>query len=226
MTPYILSHELGHLFGGAHDKGTQIIANISVDGGEFEDREMRTLMTSQVTWTGYPVVRVWAFSDANSTVNGTVPCGYYLEPSNCTFAEQTPIGNSSWSNVDLMRVRAPIVADFRSQPDETETGTIEELDASVSELLEDWNIPGAQVAVMYNGSLVFNKGYGFAANGTDEDGNYWTSQVTTDSKFRIASLSKSVTAAGILTLVQDGTISLDDRMVDLAPHLLPADLEG
>ena len=226
MTPYILSHELGHLFGGAHDKGTQIIANISVDGGEFEDREMRTLMTSQVTWTGYPVVRVWTFSDANSTVNGTVPCGYYLEPSNCTFAEQTPIGNSSWSNVDLMRVRAPIVADFRSQPDETETGTIEELDASVSELLEDWNIPGAQVAVMYNGSLVFNKGYGFAANGTDEDGNYWTSQVTTDSKFRIASLSKSVTAAGILTLVQDGTISLDDRMVDLAPHLLPADLEG
>ena len=226
MTPYILSHELGHLLGGEHHKGTQIIANVSVDGGEFEDSEIRTLMTSQVSWTGYPVVRAWVFSDANTSVNGTIPCGYYLEPSNCTFAEESPIGNSTWSNVDLMRVRAPIVAGFRSQSDGHETGTIEELDASVSELLVDWQIPGAQVAVMYNGSLVFNKGYGIAAEGTDEDGNYWTSDVTVDSKFRIASLSKAVTAAGILTLVQDGTISLDDRMVDLAPHLIPPELEG
>jgi len=120
MSPYILSHELGHLLGGEHHKGTQTIANISVDGGEFEDREIRTLMTSQVTPTGYPVARVWAFSDANTTVNGTIPCGYGLEPSNCTYAEETPIGNSSWSNVDLMRARAPIVAGFRSQPEEPE----------------------------------------------------------------------------------------------------------
>ena len=91
MSPYILSHELGHLLGGEHHKGTQTIANISVDGGEFEDREIRTLMTSQVTPTGYPVARVWAFSDANTTVNGTIPCGYGLEPSNCTYAEETPV---------------------------------------------------------------------------------------------------------------------------------------
>ena len=101
-----------------------------------------------------------------------------------------------------------------------------DFDSDISELLSDWEIPGAQVAVIYNGSLVFNKGYGIAANGTDENGNYWASQVTIDSKFRIASLSKAVTAAGILTLVQDGTISLEDRMVDLAPHLLRPELEG
>ena len=101
-----------------------------------------------------------------------------------------------------------------------------ELDSEISDLLLDWQIPGAQVSVMHNGSLVFNKGYGISANGTDENGNYWDSQVTVDSRFRIASLSKAVTAAGILTLVQDGTISLDDRMVDLAPHLLPTGLEG
>ena len=50
--------------------------------------------------------------------------------------------------------------------------------------------------------------------------------VTADSKFRIASLSKAVTSAGILTLIQDGTISLDDKMVDLIPNLLPSQLEG
>ena len=101
-----------------------------------------------------------------------------------------------------------------------------ELDSEISDLLLDWQIPGAQVSVMHNGSLVFNKGYGISANGTDENGNYWDSQVTVDSKFRIASLSKAVTAAGILTLVQDGTISLDDRMVDLVPHLIPTGLGG
>tara|TARA_Y100001970_G_scaffold287137_1_gene411058 strand:- start:23782 stop:27138 length:3357 start_codon:yes stop_codon:yes gene_type:complete len=101
-----------------------------------------------------------------------------------------------------------------------------ELDSDISDLLSDWQIPGAQVAVMYNGSLVFNKGYGISSNGTDESGNHWSSQVTADSKFRIASLSKAITAAGILTLVQNGTISLDDRMVDLVPHLLPSEFEG
>jgi len=99
-------------------------------------------------------------------------------------------------------------------------------DTDISELLEDWDIPGAQVAVMYNGSLVFNKGYGISANGTDSDGNYWSTGVNVDSKFRIASLSKAVTSAGILTLIEDGTISLDDRMVDLVPQLLPSEIEG
>jgi CubicO group peptidase (beta-lactamase class C family) len=50
--------------------------------------------------------------------------------------------------------------------------------------------------------------------------------VTADSKFRIASLSKAVTSSGILTLIQNGTISLDDKMVDLIPNLLPSTLEG
>ena len=101
-----------------------------------------------------------------------------------------------------------------------------DFDSDISELLSDWEIPGAQVAVIYNGSLVFNKGYGISANGTDDNGIYWSTPVTVDSKFRIASLSKAVTAAGILTLVENGTISLDDRMVDLAPHLIPTELDG
>jgi len=115
MSPYIASHELGHLLGGEHHMGTQSVANVSVDGGEFQERDVRTLMTSQVSNIGYPVVRLWAFSDANATINGTIPCGYGLEPSNCTFAEETPLGNASRSNVDLMRLRAPIMAGFRTE---------------------------------------------------------------------------------------------------------------
>ena len=107
----------------------------------------------------------------------------------------------------------PALAD---EPGHLQDDPFSEFDTEISDLLAEWQIPGAQVAVMHNGSLVFNKGYGIAANGTDENGNYWASEVTVDSKFRIASLSKAVTSAGILTLIQNGTISLDDKMLDLS----------
>ena len=117
----------------------------------------------------------------------------------------------------------PALAD---EPGHLQDDPFSEFDTEISDLLAEWQIPGAQVAVMHNGSLVFNKGYGIAANGTDENGNYWASEVTVDSKFRIASLSKAVTSAGILTLIQNGTISLDDKMVDLIPNLLPEEMDG
>ena len=123
----------------------------------------------------------------------------------------------------LSTVAVPSVAD---QPGNLSNDPFSDFDSDISGLLSDWQIPGAQVAVMYNGSLVFNKGYGITANGTDENGTYWSSPVTVDSKFRIASLSKAVTAAGILTLIEDGSISLDDKMVDLVPDLIPTEFEG
>ena len=87
---------------------------------------------------------------------------------------------------------APALAD---EPEPLSSDPFEEFDDTVSDLLGDWSIPGAQVAVMFNGSLVFNKGYGIAANGTNANGDDWSSDVTVDSKFRIASLSKAVTSA-------------------------------
>src|SRR5690348_1173042 len=38
--------------------------------------------------------------------------------------------------------------------------------------------------------------------------------ITSDTPFRIASLSKSMTATAIMVLVQDGALDLDDRVVD------------
>ncbi len=126
----------------------------------------------------------------------------------------------------IMVLSTAVIPSYADEPGHVENDPFSDLDSDISDLLSDWQIPGAQVAVMYNGSLVFNKGYGIASNGTDDNGIYWSSPVTVDSKFRIASLSKAITAAGILTLVENGNISLDDRMVDLAPHLLPEELEG
>ena len=98
-------------------------------------------------------------------------------------------------------------------------GDFHDFDVAITELTERWSIPGTQVAVMFNGTLVFSSGYGVADSES-------ATNVTNDSKFRIASLSKAVTSAGILTLIQNGTISLDDKMVDLIPDLLPSQLLG
>ncbi len=51
-------------------------------------------------------------------------------------------------------VAVPSVAD---QPGHLPNDPFSDFDSDISELLSDWEIPGAQVAVMYNGSLVFKR---------------------------------------------------------------------
>ena len=63
--------------------------------------------------------------------------------------------------------------------------------------------PGLAVGFVYDGELLWGKGYGFA----DVDSG---TPVTLDTRFRIASISKTFTAVGILQLRDAGRLSLDD----------------
>ena len=78
-------------------------------------------------------------------------------------------------------------------------------DRVVERFMQRWEITGASIAVMKNGRLLYSKGYGWA----DKERN-----VRTDVKhiFRIASLSKLITATGIMKLQEDGLLSLEDRV--------------
>ncbi|DAC25072.1 MAG TPA: class A beta-lactamase-related serine hydrolase, partial [Candidatus Poseidoniales archaeon] len=89
----------------------------------------------------------------------------------------------------------------------------------VKQFVETWNLPGAQLAIIYNGTIVFDESYGVQDLTTQEP-------VTSDSRFRIASLSKAITAAAIQTLVVRRNISLNDKVVDLIPDLVPGNLDG
>jgi len=60
-------------------------------------------------------------------------------------------------------------------------------------------VPGASLAVSRHGKLVFAKGYGMA----DRDRKI---PVTTETRFRIASISKPITGAGIMKLISDGKL--------------------
>ncbi len=77
-----------------------------------------------------------------------------------------------------------------------------EIDALVLKYLEDNEIPGATVAVTKNGRLVLWKGYGWADRENQEAMKPWH-------RTRIGSVSKVVTAIGVLQLVESGDISLD-----------------
>ncbi len=87
-------------------------------------------------------------------------------------------------------------------------------DRIVPDLMAKWEIPGAAVAVVKDGRLVLARGYGWADREARQP-------VQPDSLFRIASLSKSLTAAAILKLIEDGRLRLDDKAFDKIGDLAP-----
>lgn len=81
-------------------------------------------------------------------------------------------------------------------------------DTTMRSFMEARNIPGGSLAVTRNGQLVLARGYTFSNDSEDL-------AVEPDSLFRVASLSKPVTAVAILRLVQDGKLDLSAKLMDL-----------
>jgi len=76
------------------------------------------------------------------------------------------------------------------------------LDRTAPELLDKYRTPGAAIALVHDGEVARAQGYGLA----DEiDGV----PVSTETVFQVASISKSITAWGIMRLVEEGRIDLD-----------------
>jgi N-acyl-D-amino-acid deacylase len=85
----------------------------------------------------------------------------------------------------------------------TEPGSLEEaFDAEMEAFMTPRGVPGGSLAVAKGGRLLYAKGYGWADRDTK-------TPVTNESLFRIASLSKPITAVAILQLVEAGKVSLD-----------------
>ncbi len=76
-------------------------------------------------------------------------------------------------------------------------------DVAMKNLLNNYDIPGGQLAITYKGRLVYSRGFGFA----DELAK---TAVCPDNIFRIASLSKQITAITIMHLYEQGRVGLND----------------
>src|SRR5829696_1275357 len=89
-------------------------------------------------------------------------------------------------------------------------------DLSVRNLMQKYNIPGGAIAVVRDGKLFYARGFGYA----DVENK---TPVQPDALFRIASVSKPITSAAIMKLVEEGKLKLDDRVAPLIADLTPAE---
>lgn len=80
---------------------------------------------------------------------------------------------------------------------------LEGLDKKINRYLREWHIKGASLAITRNDSLVYAKGYGWA----DEELEI---QMEPGHIMRVASVSKLLTAAGIMVLQDQGKLSIKD----------------
>jgi CubicO group peptidase (beta-lactamase class C family) len=93
---------------------------------------------------------------------------------------------------------------------ETVNSALAQLDPYIRSALANTKVPGVSVAVIYNDKVIFLRGYGIRKVGEP-------AQVDPDTVFEIASFSKPITSTILASLVGEGKISWDDKVLDLNP---------
>ncbi|MEM1327161.1 MAG: serine hydrolase domain-containing protein [Bacteroidota bacterium] len=88
------------------------------------------------------------------------------------------------------------------------TAVIDSLDA----YLQEKKIPGAMISIVRGDTVLFEGGIGYANVEVQEE-------VTAQHLFRLGSISKSMTALGLLHLLHEHNISLQTPIKDIAPDL-------
>ncbi len=91
------------------------------------------------------------------------------------------------------------------------TAFADKVDDYIKAQMAERHVPGAAVAVIQKGRVVKMKGYGMASV-------EFAATVTVDTVFEIGSVSKQMTAAAILLLVEDGKVKLDEKISAYLPN--------
>jgi len=89
------------------------------------------------------------------------------------------------------------------------------IDAAVSRILKASEVPSASIAIVTDGKLDYAQAYG--------DQRLDKTSASISARYPVASISKQFTAAAILLLVEDGKMSLDDKVAKYLPTLTGAD---
>lgn len=91
-----------------------------------------------------------------------------------------------------------------------------DFDDYVARVQREFNVPGIAVAVVKDGEVVFEKGYGVRELGKPEP-------VDAHTLFAIASNTKAFTAAALAILMDEGKLRWSDRVVDHLPWFQMSD---
>jgi CubicO group peptidase (beta-lactamase class C family) len=90
--------------------------------------------------------------------------------------------------------------------------TLPELQKAMKDVLDKAHLPGAGVALVSNGALLWCGGFGKADVGSGRD-------MTCETEFRAGSISKTFVALALLKLQEEGKINLEARLEDVAPEV-------
>lgn len=91
------------------------------------------------------------------------------------------------------------------QPPPAGVATVNDLDAYIVRVMEEWEVPGLAIAVVRNGEVILSKGYGY--RDVDEQ-----RPVTDRTLFAIGSISKSFTVTLLGMLEDEGKLDWDESV--------------
>jgi CubicO group peptidase (beta-lactamase class C family) len=99
------------------------------------------------------------------------------------------------------------------------TGAVSVLDSIIRKNLEQQRIPGAAVAVVHEGRVIFSQCYGYADTQNKVP-------IAEDTYFMVGSLTKSFTALAVLKLIEQGKIDLNADIKNYIPDFSIKNLDG
>ena len=117
-----------------------------------------------------------------------------------TVSEDLPFGTGSHKMESSSSISAP-----------TSTPNLSFIDTMIEEAIKKKAIPGCQVLVAKNNTIIFNKAYGYTAG----EGS---APVTLDTYYDLASVTKvSATTVSIMKLVEEGKVDINKTIGDYLP---------
>jgi CubicO group peptidase (beta-lactamase class C family) len=114
------------------------------------------------------------------------------------------------SSVTMLSLPALLHAQTKQEP--ASPKTLEELQKAIKGELDKNHVPGAGVALLSHGELLWCGGIGEADVKSKRP-------ITCDTEFRVGSISKTFVALALLKLQEDGKIDLQARLHDVAPEV-------
>ncbi len=128
---------------------------------------------------------------------------YFWEVSLNTNDHNVPTEGNARHNVLRSEQIQPVHVRIDDKP--VNPADFEYFESAISDMLKKFNIKGASAAVVKDGRLVYAKGFGYADAEAEEP-------VNSKHLFRIASVSKLITATAIMKMTELNLLDIDDKV--------------
>ncbi|MBF6024639.1 serine hydrolase [Lysobacter niastensis] len=121
----------------------------------------------------------------------------------------------AWGGIATAAAPAPSAAEAELP------AQLQDFDAYVEGVRKQFDVPGIAVAIVKDGRVVLERGFGVRQLPQDARGK--PAPVDAHTLFAIASNTKAFTAASLSILADEGKLSLDDRVIDHLPWFQMSD---